>query len=377
MIYNLTLNDTTQKAILPHLEDTESLISKITSKLSNTEKKCNIYAMPDLGIPHNSIRVLGGFFTGAYYTWDCNVPFIPIDTTVNVCGTAVYKLKNDISVDEFKFRIDSVLTHISKYDWNYNKGNHFVTLAYSNGKYGFKQGYYMVVHASASEYKKQKNLGLYPEKDNWYWEKIKTEFLPNSNRYLRYITGNTAEKFYTIAHFLELFNIERNRYFCDKVLGNLLEKEILNISHYGMPNKNSVCIGVQWKNEIYTLLTAPRKNIYIVEPINSISNKNYVSKEILLNPHGLGLEIASKNKKIKYLENSFNLGTDNFNSEKNIEIGVYTKNRGININSNIFKKTILPILEICPGNIKGELKQICSYSKRGFEIYDSWEDNNA
>lgn len=374
MIYNLSINDETQQSILPHLEDTEKLISKVTSKLSNSEKQSNIYAMPDLGIPHNSTRVLGGFFTGAYYTWDCDIPFIPIDTTVNVCGTAVYKLKHDISTQEFKFRLDNVLNNISKYDWNYNKGNHFVILAYSDGKYGLEKGYYMIVHASASEYKKQKNLGLYPEKNNWYWDNIQTEFLPNSNRYLRYITGKTAEKFYTIAHFLELFNIERNSYFCDKVLGNLLDKEILNISHYGMPNSNSVCIGVQWKYETYTLLSAPGKNIYIVEPIKSSRNKNYLSDEIILTPHGLGLQIADKNKKIEYLKDSFKLGNHVFNKENNIEIGVYTKNRGIDVESDSFMEFITPILNICPGTLRGELKQICSYSKRGFEVYKRTED---
>lgn len=377
MVHNLTLNDETQKVILPHLEDTEKLISKVTSKLSNTEKECNIYAMPDLGIPHNSTRVLGGFFTGAYYTWDCDIPFIPIDTTVNVCGTAVYKLKQNISIDEFKIRLDSVLNNISKYDWNYNKGNHFVALAYSDGKYNFEKGYYMVVHASASEYKKQKNLGLYPEQNNWYWDDVKTEFLPNSNRYLRYITGKTAEKFYTIAHFLELFNIERNRYFCDKVLGNLLDKEILNVSHYGMPTTNSVCIGVQWKNETYTLLTAPSKKIYIVKPKKINSSKNYLSEEIILSPHGLGLEIADKDVKIEYFKDSFKLGNNIFNKEKNIEIGVYTKNRGINLETDNFQELVTPILNICPGTLKGELTQICCYSKRGFEIYKNMEDKNG
>ena len=374
MIHNLTINDETQKAILPHLENTDRLISKVTSQLSNSEKESHIYAMPDLGIPHNSTRVLGGFFTGAYYTWDCDIPFIPVDTTVNVCGTAVYKLKHDISTEEFKFRLDNVLNNISKYDWNYNKGNHFVILAYSDGKYDLEKGYYMIVHASASEYKKQKNLGLYPEKDNWYWNNIQTEFLPNSNRYLRYITGTTAEKFYTIAHFLELFNIERNRYFCDKVLGNLLDKEILNISHYGMPNSNSVCIGVQWKNEIYTLLTAPGKNIYIIEPILSKTNKNYLSDKIILTPHGLGLEIANEHKEIKYCEDSFMLGNTIFNQDKNIEIGVYTKNRGIDVKNNTFQEIIHPIFNICPGKLKGELQQICSYSKHGFKIYKNTEN---
>ncbi|MCX4302792.1 MAG: hypothetical protein OSJ66_02080 [Clostridia bacterium] len=370
MIHNLSFNDETQKAILPHLQKTEFLLNKVTSKLSKTEKECNIYVMPDLGLPHNSTRMLGGFYTGSCYVWHCDIPFIPIDTTVNVCGTAVYKLSENISVQEFKFRLDNVLNNISKYDWNYDKGNHFVSLASSDGKYGFDKGLYMVVHASASEYKKQKSLGLYPEKDNWYYNEIKTEYLENDFRYLRYIEGKTAEKFYVIANFLELFNLERNRYFCEKVLGNLLEKEILNTSHYGMPNKNSVCIGVQWKNEPYTLLTAPSKNIYIVNPIEK-AGKNNISNNILLSPHGLGLQITSKNKKIEYLENAFKIDNKVFHKEDSIEIGKYSKNRGIDCTYKELENTVHKILDICPGSIIGELSQICTFSKKGFEIYEN------
>ena len=53
-----------------------------------------IYAMPDLGIAQNGTRMLGGFYTGSCYSWDSDVPFIPVDATVNVCGTAVYRLKH-------------------------------------------------------------------------------------------------------------------------------------------------------------------------------------------------------------------------------------------------------------------------------------------
>ena len=65
MIYNLTLSDRTQKKVLRELETTEKLISKVATKLSSTQKTCDIYAMSDLGIAHNVTRMRGGFFTGA------------------------------------------------------------------------------------------------------------------------------------------------------------------------------------------------------------------------------------------------------------------------------------------------------------------------
>ena len=77
---NLTINDETQKNVMKQLEGTEKLLGKVASKLSNKKKNATIYAMPDLGIAQNGTRMMGGFFTGACYTWNSDIPFIPIDT---------------------------------------------------------------------------------------------------------------------------------------------------------------------------------------------------------------------------------------------------------------------------------------------------------
>ena len=45
--------------------------------------------------------------------------------------------------------------------------------------------------------------GLFPEKDNWYYNAIKTYTDPETGRYLRYLDGEYAEKFWNISHFLE------------------------------------------------------------------------------------------------------------------------------------------------------------------------------
>lgn len=115
MITNFSLNDNTQKEILKHLEITSELLSKVGTKLSETQKESMIYTMPDLGIAQNGTRMLGGFYTGACYSWDSDIPFIPVDATVNVCGTAVYKLKQSITVQEFKERLDRVMSNRETY----------------------------------------------------------------------------------------------------------------------------------------------------------------------------------------------------------------------------------------------------------------------
>ena len=296
---NLTINDSTQKNILQHLEVTETLLGKVASKLSNCDKRATIYSMPDLGIAQNGTRMLGGFYTGACYTWDSDVPFIPVDATVNVCGTAVYKLNKNITNEEFIERLNHVINDRSiylkflntylpkdilnsidindsfKFFWNYNKGNHFVIFAESDGTGELEEGQYMVVHASAIEFKKDNlQYGLYPVKNNWFYDDIQIEYDAEHKRYIRYITGEKAKRFYNIVNFLKDFNKIRNRFFCQSVLSDLFGKEIINISHYGMPTINSICIGCQWEQLDYTLLTAPGNDIFLVHPDLNSNNQN-------------------------------------------------------------------------------------------------------
>lgn len=373
MIIDLTLKDNTQMKVLEQLKGTEKLISKVATKLSNGKRECNIYAMPDLGIASNITRMCGGMFTGSCYTWETDEPFIPVDSTVNVCGTTVFKLEKEITPEEFKIRVEKQIQDKSRYDWNYNSGNHFVILAKSNGKYGLEKGQYLVVHASAKEYKKENmEEGLYPVKGNWFYNDIITEYDEKSNRYLRYIRGKKAEKFYDIAKFLIKYNEDRNRYFGQKVLGNLLEKEILNIPHYGMPSINSVCIGTQWNNRLYTLLTAPGNNIYLVNPIIRENNKNkfiHNDIEMLLSPHGLGVKLINEDVDIKYIDKGMTIGNKTFYLGESVNIDVDVKIRTHNESKEIMNNTIKNVLQECPGEIKGELEQICSITKRGFKIY--------
>lgn len=70
MVINFSLNDNTQKEILKHLEITSKLLSRVGTQLFGTQKESRIFAMPDLGMAQNSTRMLGGFYTGACYSWD-------------------------------------------------------------------------------------------------------------------------------------------------------------------------------------------------------------------------------------------------------------------------------------------------------------------
>lgn len=392
MVTNFSLNDDTQRKILEHLEVTSKLLSKVGTQLSKTQKESKIYAMPDLGIAQNGTRMLGGFYTGACYSWDSDVPFVPVDTTVNVCGTAIYKLKQKITVQEFQKRLNNVMgnretylkyatTHLpkqildsidieraDKFYWNYNVGNHFAILAEQNDDNAeLSKGQYMIVHASAIELKKDNlKYGLYPVEGNWYYDDIKTIYDDNENRYLRYIYGKKAIQFAELASMLQKINKDRNRYFCKKVLGELAGEEVINLSHYGMPTSNAVCIGCQWEQEDFTLLTAPGNDIFLVHP--NLTAKNTIelsNKQITLTPHGCGVMLKNSSDTIKYLDDGILIGNKHFKKGESINIGNDVAVRTNNMDSKHVKEHIGNVLEKCPGTIYGQMHQLFARTKYG------------
>ena len=359
MIYNQTLNDRTQKKILENLKITEKLISRVATKLSAIQKNCDIYAMSDLGIAHNVTRMRGGFFTGAVYKWEeSDIPFIPVDTTVNVCGTALYKINFEMRIAEFKKRCEKVLCDTTKYDWNFMNGNHFISLCYledEDNLIGLKKGYYMLVHASACEYKKE----LYPTIGNWYYDNIKIE-RENNERYLRYIEGKEAERFYEKVKSLESFNRERNYFFCRQVLSDAIGEEILNVAHYGMPSIHEILIGVQKTNGLAMLLTSPGKNLFIVSK-KSKDETAYI-------PHGFGLELPNKSD-FAYHKDFIEIGGKKFSSN-GITIGKDAINRHSFLETEEdLRKYIMKITQINKMDLCAELKQVCSFSADGFKIW--------
>ncbi len=392
MIRNFSLNDNTQKEILKHLEITSKLLSKVGTKLSGTQKESMIYAMPDLGIAQNGTRMLGGFYTGACYLWNSDVPFIPVDATVNVCGTAVYKLNQSITVQEFKERLNRVMsnrgtylkyatTHLppqildsidleraDKFYWNYNVGNHFAILAeQKEDNAELQKGQYMIVHASAIELKKDNlRYGLYPVEGNWYYDDIETIYDDRENRYLRYIYGKKAVQFAELANILQRINKDRNRYFCKEVLDELAGEEIINLSHYGMPTNNAICIGCQWKQENFILLTAPGNDIYLVHPELSYENTiKLEDKSITLTPHGCGVRLKNSSDTIEYLDEEILIGNKHFKQGESINIGNDVLVRTDGMYSKQVKRHIEKVLDKCPGTIYGKMHQLFARTKYG------------
>lgn len=361
---NLTINDYTQKIILSHLETTEWLISKVASKLSNANKNANIIAMPDLGFPRNVGRILGGFYTGALYSWDSNIPIIPIDATVNSCGVSVFKLKYEIEKKE-DF-IDIINNGIQKsnnssYDWNFNEGNHFINYGIIKNSSTLNPGNYIVMHSSASEFKKYNN-GLYPIIGNWYYNNIK--ILTEGNRYIRYICGNVAENFFKISSLLTNYNKIRHQYFAEALFGEKrIEQELLYMPHYGMPNINSVAIGCNYIDNynIYLLLTTPNKPSYFIRPKTGGNNEILLDKKYTLSPHGLGMSM-NKNYVFSYSNNCIYFNKKKFRYNDKLSFDKDIIIRDCFFNNLSHENAINSFINTCPGEICGEFEPIFSYN---------------
>jgi hypothetical protein len=90
--------------------DTEQFYNALFNWLQGTERILNsaiqkidvngfgkITPSIDIGLPDDIRRIAGGFLTGCYTQWECKIPFVPVDTTVGVCSSSVYKFSEKLS----------------------------------------------------------------------------------------------------------------------------------------------------------------------------------------------------------------------------------------------------------------------------------------
>lgn len=357
-------NDSTQIEIGRHLNVTEQLLSQVATHLSGTEQKADIWTMPDLGLPHSVNRILGGFYTGALYTWTTAVPFVPVDATVNTCGVAVFRTDHEVSTqEEFTALVAraKAVSEQTSYRWNYDNGNHFITLAENRTDGVIPRGRYIVLHSSACEFKNGPQ-GLYPDPNAWFAHSIRTHVSPEHGRHLRYISGKTAEQFYRRAQMLEEFNRIRQEFFAETILGaHHCHEEVLNLPHYGMPSQNTVAIGCQWLNAgaRCILLTAPNAPLYILRPSSLGNNRIEISgTEKILQPHGLGLQHQGE-LSLSYNESSIDLNGQRFAAGTSLKTNPSISIRGT---SGDGPATIASqFLQHCPAQIDTTLYPLFTY----------------
>ena len=339
--------DETRLAILPHLEKTAQLIAGVLKQLNKRDCACKITPLEDLGIPNNVTRMQGGFYTGCLVEWESDIPFVPVDTTVNACGVSVFELDKNVSVQEFINGVNKAKQVFDK-TWNFDNGNHFISLC--RDKLGAN---YLVIHASDNTYKYGK-IGLYPYNEPWYESQIQT--FTQGDRYLRYISGQTASDFYALYKQAEDANPKRNKKVCEIMFGENCIKNTLYTAHYGMPTQNSVAIGCQWGSQNLVLLTAPSKDIFIFK---GDKNVNY--------PHGFGMKLNQVTSGIEYKKGELFINGSSVAGKNSFIKSGGLINRFANETLN--GEFLSGFLGEKPFELTKTLSQICAFTRDGFEKY--------
>jgi hypothetical protein len=297
-VRDLTIPDSTQLALLPHLARTERLLARAASRESGKSCEAEVVAMSDLGLANNPRRMLGGFFTGAFYRWEATTPLVPVDATVNVCSVSLHRVaRAPTSQHEFEKLIEraqSLCARETEYTWNLDVGNHFATLGTITGSAVVPDGSYLLLHASAAEYKRTPT-GLYPTEDVWYADAIRT--VEDGERTLRYLAGAHAERFASLAHSLVNYNSVRHEVLAELIAGELGVESCAYLPHYGMPDDRSIAIGCHWLDlgtiDFYFLLTEPGEDVLLIKPDGGGRNQVEIDgADRALTPHGLGLRMA-------------------------------------------------------------------------------------
>lgn len=293
------LDDTTQAVLLPYLKETENMFTEAIKKHdANDDSFCHFYPALDLGFPNNVRRLAGGFATGMLVTWNCGTDMVPVDATVNVCTSSVFKL-DQINPDWieneqlFYDMVDQFAKEASEekgYSFSFRSGNHFLTIATDT----MTGDYYLVIHSSANELK-HSYMGLYPVEDNWYSGKIK-HINGNNGRYFRYLKDEDARYFIRMAKNFQMYNEQIHQWVAERFNGGPFEnKEKWMAHHYYMPTDQSIAIGT-FAEPVGTqvpMFSAHGKPMYIFEigPNNFQVDLGETKGRVCVIPHGWGQKI--------------------------------------------------------------------------------------
>ncbi|MBQ9322529.1 MAG: hypothetical protein IJ239_09335, partial [Eubacterium sp.] len=377
------LDDNTQRVLLPYIRQTENMLTHVIKTKYDSRRESGAIIIPslDLGYPNNVQRLAGGFATGMFIHWECGTPLIPVDATVNVCSSSIFRLTHysEELTSNFCTYLERLMQFASEqfgYSYSFTSGNHFLMIARDATD---PDALYLIMHSSANELKNS-FLGLYPVENNWYSKAIKTYH--EGKRYLRYIKGNEAAYFIQNAHYMETYNTDLHRWLasqlnCEHEFG---EQDLqMTKHHYYMPTDSSIAIGtfVEPPGADVPIFSNVGKPIYLFR----IGEDNLTFKlpgkkgTWCLVPHGWGQQIdhvqslhverGSNGLSTLYLDSHAfpvnsrtRLGGDELKkSVRAFENGAEFLNRGKNALSGEIIRTFTPMFlycSKCKGPVKGQ-----------------------
>lgn len=365
----LNRSDPAHELLKPFIQETQELFLNALQQFDKSAE-CRITPAVDLGFPHDVVRIAGGFPTGALVEWNCDIPILPIDTTVNIDTSSVFYLEDDIS-EEIEISIFESLKRKmedSSYLFNFHKGNHFISFC----KTEKESKPLLIIHSNEKEFKYQYN-GLMPVKGNWFMDDIKT--FRKNNRYIRLLVGDKANLFIDIAKMLEEYNIRRHQFIAQLIIeGKTRIIKQVDDHHYYMPNRNSVAIGCfpVKHGSIVPIFSKLGRDIFFFKPeVGGCNEINLLGtdEKILLTPHGWGKTCEENiNFTIDFENELFNLSGVEYKIETLISLG---KDKRLTIREfssdpsspdSLFSQ----MSSNCPGEIVDRVHQLCSFSQYGF-----------
>ena len=348
------------------LTETEKIATEAL-QLIDSNSYFQITPSHDLGMPYDVDRLSGGFPNGVYVHWICKEPIIPIDATVNVCTASIFELENansdKIFLDNLK-KLESVWGN-GCYILNFNSGNHFIILCEDA-----MHKRYLVMHSTAKEFTKGYN-GLYPTKNNWYYDKI--HVYERDNRYFRYIIGHEAELFYKTAASLDGYNEVRHEHIAESLLkGYAKIKSVDHHHHYGMPDSHSINIGCYLKKDadIFPVFSKPN---YPITLFKIKSSSQVAANGEYIVPHGWGKESKSSyDININYGKRTliFNgeifslFNGDTFYRSTQLQYRDYVDSNGVNRFYECFRHHL-------KGEVRNTLFQLIAYTASGITVLES------
>lgn len=365
--------DIAHELLLPFIRETETILQLALNSI-DSNASCRIVPAPDLGFPHDVIRIAGGFPTGCLVEWNCLTPFVPIDTTVNVDTSSIFVLDDDISHDVNAETFGWLRRKFerSSYVFNFNKGNHFISF----GRKAATGTPVLVIHSNEKEFKYQFN-GLMPAEDNWFADQVR--LFRHHDRYIRYVIGDVANLFVDVAKSLEQFNVLRHRFVAHLLTRNrarIISQE--DHHHYYMPTRQSVAIGcfpVKAGTRV-PVFSRPGRNIAIFEPQKGGPNalgQSESGNDLVLVPHGWGKTcVEGTTFSIDFDRRSFVLSGKMYEIKALVSLGKDERLqlRDFPTNSSELGGFFAQISHHCPGVVVDQIIQMASFTKNGFERHN-------
>jgi len=219
-----------------------------------------------------------------------------------------------------------------------------------------------LLHSSAVEFRGNFN-GLYPVKDNWYYDRMKT--FHSNGRYLRYLIGEDAVLFFNLSEALKQFNKTRHDFFAH-ILTNGIAKISSNKTwhHYEMPNNSAVNIGSTLVDigETFPILTKLGSPIIFLK-VNKLIESTFDIKGKLLVPHGWGKKsIARPTISFDFKKNVIKLNGTDYAIEYGTSLG---KDKSFIIRDYEIDEYLAFLKKYYEFTVIEKYNQLLSYSKQG------------